>query len=232
MLLPSIFLRERHMFTELLKRELLIAWRRPGEALTPLVFFLVTSMLFPLGLSAAPATLRPLAPAIVWVIAFLAGMLGVQGVFRADHEDGTLEQLLLTPRPLTLIVLAKTVGHWLVTGLPITAGAAIVGYMLFMPGRGIAALVAGLALGTPLLTLLGTLIAALTVTLRQAAILAPVLILPLASPVLIFGAHSASLVMAQQPAGQAFAALAAMLILGLSLCPAAAALALRISHES
>ena len=219
------------MFLELLRRELLIAWRRPGEALTPLIFFLVTSMLFPLGLSSSPNVLRPLAPGIIWVIAFLAGMLGLQGVFRADHEDGTLEQLLLTPRPLTLVILAKAMGHWLVTGLPMVLAAAVVGDMLFMPGRGIAALMAGLAIGTPLLTLLGTLVAALTVTLRQAAMLAPVLILPLATPVLIFGAHSASLVMSGQPAGQAFASLFALLILGVSLCPAAAAMALRISHE-
>lgn len=220
------------MFIELLRRELLLAWRRPGEALTPLMFFLVTSMLFPLGLSPSPDLLRPLAPGITWVIAFLAGMLGLQGLFRADHDDGTLEQLLLTPRPLTLVILAKALGHWLVTGLPIVCGAALVADMLFVPPRGIAALVAGLALGTPLLTLLGTLVAALTVTLRQAAVLGPVLILPLATPVLIFGAHSATLVMNGQPAAQAFAALTAMLILGASLLPAAAALALRISHES
>ncbi|MGA7965972.1 MAG: heme exporter protein CcmB [Gammaproteobacteria bacterium] len=220
------------MFAELLRRELLLAWRRPGEALTPLMFFLVTSMLFPLGLSPSPDLLRPLAPGIIWVIAFLAGMLGLQGLFRADHDDGTLEQLLLTPRPLTLVILAKALGHWLVTGLPIVCGAALVAGMLFVPPRGIAALVAGLALGTPLLTLLGTLVAALTVTLRQAAVLAPVLILPLATPVLIFGAHSATLVMNGQPAVQAFVALTALLILGASLLPAAAALALRISHES
>ncbi|MGH8426630.1 MAG: heme exporter protein CcmB [Gammaproteobacteria bacterium] len=220
------------MFTELARRELLLAWRRPGEAATPLVFFLVTSMLFPLGLSAEPSLLRPLAPGVIWVIAFLAGMLGLQGLFRVDHEDGTLEQLLLTPRPLTLVILAKALGHWIVTGLPIVCGAALVGTMLFMPARGIGALVAGLLLGTPLLTLLGTLVAALTVSLRQAAVLAPVLVFPLAAPVLIFGAHSATLAMAGQSQGQAFAALAALFILGVSLLPPAAAAALRISYES
>ncbi len=216
------------MFLELLRRELLLAWRRPGEAIVPLVFFLVTSMLFPLGLNAEPSLLRPLAPGLVWVIAFLAGMLGLHGLFRGDYEDGTLEQLLLTPRPLTLIVLAKSAGHWLVTGLPIVCTAALVGEMLFMRGHAIGLLVAGLALGTPVLTLLGTVVAALTVSLRQAAVLAPVLILPLAVPVLIFGAHS----VAGIKAGQAFIALAAMFILAVSLLPPAAALALRISHES
>ncbi|HEX5314205.1 MAG TPA: heme exporter protein CcmB, partial [Gammaproteobacteria bacterium] len=194
--------------------------------------FLVTSMLFPLGLSAAPDLLRPLAAGVIWVIAFLAAMLSLQGFFRVDYEDGTLEQLLLTPRPLSLVILAKASGHWILTGLPIVCGAALVAVMLYVPGRGIAALVAGLLLGTPVLTLLGTLVAALTVSLRQAAVLAPVLILPLAVPVLIFGAHSATLAMAGLPLGQAFAALAALLILALSLLPPAAAAALRISHES
>ena len=220
------------MFIELLRRELLLAWRRPGEAVTPLVFFLVTIMLFPLGLSPEPGLLRPLAPGLIWVIAFLAGMLGVQGLFRNDYDDGTLEQLLLTPRPLTLVILAKALGHWLVTGLPIVCGSALVAEMLFVPPRGIAALVGGLALGTPVLTLLGTLVSALTVSLRQAAVLAPVLILPLAAPVLVFGAHGATLAMTGQAAGEAFAALAAMFILAASLLPPAAALALRISHES
>lgn len=219
------------MFIELVRRELLLAWRRPGEAATPLVFFLVTGTLFPLGLSPDAALLRPLAPGMIWVIAFLAGMLGIQGLFRADYDDGTLEQLLLSPRPLTLVVLAKALGHWLVTGLPVVCGAALVAEMLFVPGAGVAALLGSLLLGTPLLTLLGTLVAALTVSLRQAAVLAPVIILPLATPVLIFGAHSATLAMSGQPSGGAFASLAAMLILGASLLPPAAAVALRISHE-
>ncbi|MDN5863685.1 MAG: heme exporter protein CcmB [Gammaproteobacteria bacterium] len=220
------------MFIELLRRECLLAWRRPGEALTPLVFFLVTSMLFPLGLTPDPDLLRPLAPGLIWVIAFLAGMLGVQGLFRADYDDGSLEQLLLSPRPLTLAILAKALGHWLVTGLPIVCGAALVAEMLFVPPHVLAALVAGLALGTPILTLLGTLVSALTVGLRQAAVLAPVLILPLSVPVLIFGAHSALLAMHGQSTARAFVVLAGMLILALSLLPAAAALGLRIGHEA
>lgn len=220
------------MFVELLRRECLLAWRRPGEALTPVVFFLVTSMLFPLGLSPDPALLRPLAPGLIWVIAFLAGMLGMQGLFRADYDDGSLEQMLLSPRPLTVAILAKALGHWLVTGLPIVCGAALVAEMLFVPPSVLAALVAGLALGTPVLTLLGTVAAALTVGLRQAAVLAPVLILPLAVPVLVFGAHSAILAMHGRSATQAFAALAAMLILAASLLPAAAAVGLRIGHEA
>lgn len=220
------------MFIELLRRECLLAWRRPGEAATPLVFFLVTSMLFPLGLSPSPDLLKPLAPGLIWVIAFLAGMLGMQSVFREDYDDGSLEQLLLSPRPLTLAILAKASGHWLVTGLPIICGAAVVAEMLFVPPQALAVLIGGLALGTPVLTLLGTLVAALTVGLRQAAILAPVLILPLATPVLIFGAHGAILAMNGQPVGQAFTALAGMFILAVSLLPPAAALALRIGHEA
>ncbi len=217
------------MFVELLRRELLLAWRRSGEAVVPLVFFLVTSMLFPLGLSSEPSLLRPLAPGVICVIDFLAGMLGLHGLFRGDYEDGTLEQLLLTPRPLTLVILAKATGHWLVTGLPIVVVAALVGEMLFMRGTTIGLLVGGLALGTPVLTLLGTVVAALTVSLRQAAVLAPALILPLAVPVLIFGAHSATV---GDHVVQAFVALAAMLILAVSLLPPAAAMALRIAHES
>jgi len=173
-----------------------------------------------------------LAPGVIWVVAFLAGMLGLQRLFRADFDDGTLEQLLLSPRPLTLIVLVKAFGHWLVTGLPVVVGGGVVAAMLFVPGRDIATVVAGLLLGTPVLTLLGTVVAALTVSLRQAAVLGPVLILPLATPVLIFGAHSATLAMSGLPTGQAFLMLAAMFILATSLLPAAAAIALRISHES
>lgn len=219
------------MVKELLRRELLIAWRRPGEALTPVVFFLVTSMLFPLGLSPDPSLLRPLAPGIIWVVAFLAGILGLQRLFRADFEDGTLEQLLLSPRPLTLIILAKALGHWLVTGLPVVIGGGVVAAMLFVPARDIATVVAGLLLGTPILTLLGTTVAALTVSLRQAAVLGPVLVLPLVTPVLIFGAHSTTLAMLGHSPAQAFEALAAMFILAASLLPVAAAVALRISHE-
>ncbi len=219
------------MLKELLKRELLIAWRRPGEALTPVVFFLVTSMLFPLGLSPSATLLRPLAPGIIWIVAFLAGMLGLQRLFRADYEDGTLEQLLISPRPLTLIILVKAVGHWLVTGLPVVIGGGVVAAMLFVPARYIVTVVAGLLLGTPILTMLGTMVAALTVSLRQAAVLGPVLILPLVTPVLIFGAHSTTLAMQGQSSAQAFEALAAMFILSVSLLPAAAAVALRISHE-
>lgn len=220
------------MLKEFLRRELLVAWRRPGEAAMPVVFFLVVSMLFPLGLAPDPQLLRPLGPGVIWVVAFLAEMLGLQRLFRADYEDGTLEQLLLTPRPLTLIVLAKALGHWLVTGLPVVVGGGIVAAMLFIPPSGIGVVMGGLLLGTPILTLLATVVAALTVSLRQAAVLAPVLILPLATPVLIFGAQSATLAMAGRSAAQAFEALAAMLILGASLLPAAAALALRIGQES
>lgn len=220
------------MFIELLRRELLIAWRRPGESGVPIVFFLVTVMLFPLGLSRSPELLRPMAPGIIWVVAFLAGMLGMQGLFRADYEDGTLEQLLLTPRPLTLVVLAKAGGHWLVTGLPVVVGAGLVAGMLYVPPPSIAVMMLGLLLGTPILTLLATLVAALTLTLRQAAVLAPVLILPLAVPVLIFGAHSASLTTPGEINAKAFSALGAMLILAISLLPPASALALRISYEN
>lgn len=219
------------MLSELLRRELLVAWRRPGEAATPVVFFLVTSMLFPLGLAPDPQLLRPLGPGVIWVVAFLAEMLGLQRLFRADFEDGTLEQLLLTPRPLTLVILAKALGHWLVTGLPVVLGGGLVAAMLFIPARDIGVIMGGLLIGTPILTLLATVVAALTVSLRQAAVLAPVLILPLATPVLIFGAHSATLAISGESAAQAFEALGAMLILAASLLPAAAAVALRIGHE-
>lgn len=219
------------MLKELLRRELLIAWRRPGEAATPLAFFLVTSMLFPLGLAPHPQLLRPLGPGVIWVVAFLAEMLGLHRLFRADFEDGTLEQLLLTPRPLTLVIMAKAFGHWLVTGLPVVMGAGVVAAMLFIPPRGIVIVMAGLVLGTVVLTLLATVVAALTVSLRQAAVLAPALILPLATPVLIFGAQSATLAISGRSAVQAFEALGAMLILGASLLPVAAAVALRIGHE-
>lgn len=219
------------MFFEVLKRELLIAWRRPGDAVLPVAFFLVVAVLFPLGLLPDPRLLRPVAPGIVWVLALLAGLLGQQAMFRSDRQDGTLEQFTLSPRPLVLVILAKSLGQWLLTGLPVIAASALIGSMLYLSGPALGILVLSLCLGTPILTLLGAMAAALTVSLRQASVLGPILVLPLATPILIFGAHSATLVLMGRSPVQPLWALAALLLLAISLLPAAAALALRISLE-
>ena len=221
-----------HVCREFLRRDLMLAYRRRGEILTPLIFFAMITTFFPFGLQdTSPRLLSAIGPAVIWIDALLAMLLAQSALFAHDYEDGTLEQLVLSPQPLELLVLMRVAANWLVTGLPVVIGGAVVAAMLFVPARDIGTVVAGLLLGTPVLTLLGTLVAALTVSLRQAAVLGPVLVLPLVTPVLIFGAHSTTLAMEGQSTTQAFEALAAMFILSVSLLPAAAAVALRISHE-
>lgn len=218
-------------FLVLLQRDLLLAWRRPGEALTPLGFFVMVTTLFPLGLSPLPETLRAVAPGVVWTAALLAALLGLDNLFRTDQEDGSLEQIVLSPEPLALLASAKIVAHWLTTGLPLALVAPLTAYMMEYPPAANGALVAGLLLGTPLLSLLGAVGAALTVGVRSTGLLLPIIVLPLAVPVLIFGARSADLAArGDDPAGPLYL-LAALLAFGASLVPLAVAGALRISQE-
>jgi heme exporter protein B len=215
----------------LVRRDLLVAMRRAGEALTPLLFFVVVTTLVPLGLEPTPALLARVAPGILWTGALLAALLGLERLFATDHEDGTLEQLLLAPTPLTLAVLGKVVTHWLVTGLPLVLVAPLCAELLALPHEALPALLIGLLLGTPMLALLGALGAALTVSARRSALLLPLLVLPLAVPLLIFGARAVAVAAeGADPLGPLLL-VAALSTLTLSLAPVAIAAALRIALE-
>lgn len=216
----------------LLGRDLRLAYRRRGEMATPAMFFILVTTLFPLGLSPQPELLRSIAPGLVWVAALLASLIGQESLFKGDFEDGSLEQLALSPVPLQLIGLARVASHWLVTGLPLVLLSPLMGLLLDFPPGAMATLVLSLSLGTLILSLLGGVGAALTVGLRQSGMLLPVLVLPLAVPVLIFGAHaSAQALRGEDPAGALYL-LAALLVLGITLAPFAIAAAVRVSLES
>lgn len=214
-----------------LLRDLRVAARRSGEVLTPPLFFIIVSTIVPLGLEPEPALLASVAPGILWTGALLASLLGLERLFAADFDDGTLEQLVLARTPLALLVLGKVAAHWLLTGLPLLLVAPLCAELLALPHAALPALLVGLALGTPTLALLGALGAALTVGARRSALLLPMLVLPLAVPLLIFGARAAGLAAdGEDPTGPLLL-VASLALFTLSLAPAAIAAALRISLE-
>ena len=215
------------------RRDLLLARRRRIEALLPLGFFIVAAGLFPIGVGPEPQTLRQIAPGVVWVCALLAAMLSVTQMFASDHQDGSLEQMLLASQPLVTLVGGKVLAHWLSTGLPLVLAAPLIGLLLGMPAPAIAMLALSLLLGTPVLSLLGAVGAALTLGLRSGAALVFLLVLPLLVPALIFGT-GAVVALESGLAGTAQAHLSllgALLILSLLGAPPAAAAALRISLD-
>lgn len=215
----------------LIRRDLLVAVRRAGEAVTPLLFFVVVTTLVPLGLEPAPELLAKVAPGILWTGALLAALLGLERLFATDHDDGTLEQMLLSPTPLSLAVLGKVLTHWLVTGLPLVLVAPLCAELLALPHAALPALLIGLLLGTPTLAFLGALGAALTVSARRSALLLPLLVLPLAVPLLIFGSRATALAAAGEDPLGPLLLVAALSTFTLSLSPAAIAAALRIALE-
>ncbi len=219
------------LFGAVLGRDLRLAARRRTEALLPLVFFAVAISLFPLGVGPEPQTLREIAPGVVWVCALLATMLSVHQLYGSDLADGSLEQLLLAPHHAVWVALAKALAHWLVNGLPLLLAAPLAGVLFDMSGPALLALVTGLALGTPVLSLLGGLGAALTLGLRSSGMLLILIVLPLATPVLIFGAGAVSTVEAGQSAAGHYSLLGALLIATAMGAPWASAAALRISTE-
>ncbi|MEO8155704.1 MAG: heme exporter protein CcmB [Rhizobacter sp.] len=218
-------------FTALLARDLRLAARRRIEALLPIAFFTVAVSLFPLGVGPEPQVLRQIAPGVVWVCALLAAMLSVTQLYAADHADGSLEQMLLCGESPVLIAAAKALAHWLLTGLPLIVVAPLFGLLFDMHGEAIAALTFGLLLGTPILSLLGGVGAALTLGLRSAGVLLILLILPLCIPALIFGAGAVGAVESGMSAGGHYSLLGALLIVTTLLAPWATAAALRISTE-
>ncbi|MBI2379398.1 MAG: heme exporter protein CcmB [Gammaproteobacteria bacterium] len=220
-----------HAFVAVLRRDLLLALRRRGDSLNPLLFFVLAVTLFPLGIGPEPQRLAEVAPGVLWVAALLATLLSLDSLFRADHEDGALEQLMLMPQPLSVLVLAKILAHWLVSGLPLLLMSPLLGVVLHLPEASFGALFLGLALGTPVLSLVGAIGAALTVGLRRGGMLLSLLVLPLYVPVLIFGAGAvAQAGMGLSYAGQ-LAMLGALLALSLSLAPLACAAALRVTEN-
>jgi heme exporter protein B len=216
----------------LLRRQLVLAVRRPIEIGNPLLFFAMVVALFPLGLGPAPDQLAGFAPGILWIIALLSNLLTSDAVFRSDFEDGSLEQLLLAPQPLFISVLAYIGAHWLITGLLLALVSPVFALMLNLPGSATGALVLSLLLGTGVLSLVGCIGAALTVGLKRGGMLISLLILPLYMPVLIFGSAAVKAAVSGVPAGPYLAILGAMLCLAIALAPLAIAAGLRISVDA
>ncbi|MCE2659695.1 MAG: heme exporter protein CcmB [Rubrivivax sp.] len=221
----------RHLFLTVLLRDLRLAARRRIEALLPLVFFIVAVSLFPLGVGPEPQTLRQIAPGIVWVCALLAAMLSVNTLYATDWLDGSLEQMLLAPGHGIAVASAKAMAHWLITGLPLIAASPMIGLLFDMSGPALGALMLGLGLGTPILSLLGGLCAALTLGLRSGGMLLILIVLPLATPALIFGAGAVGAVESGLSAAGHYSLLGALLIATLLGAPWATSAALRISTE-
>jgi len=214
-----------------LERDLRLALRRWDQVLQPLIFFAVVIALFPLAISPELTELRRMAPGILWVAAMLASLLATDALFRPDVEDGTMEQWVLAGQPLAWLLLIKTVGHWLLTGVPLVIMAPVIAVALGVPTSGWLVMLITLALGTAVLSVLGAIGAALTVGLRRGNMLMALLVLPLEMPVLIFGARALDLGMQGEAVAGPISLLAAILLLGMSLGPFAMAAAIRISIE-
>lgn len=216
-------------FFALLRRDLVIAFRRRSEMINPLLFFTLVTSLFPLGVGSQPKLLSLMAPGVVWVAALLAALLSLDTIFRSDFEDGTLEQLLLSAQPVSVLVIAKVLAHWLITGLPLLLMAPLLGNFLGLPGEATGTLVLSLLLGTPALSLIGAIGVGLTVGLRKGGVILSLLVLPLYVPVLIFGAGAVGNAAMGIDATAQMYIMAAFLILSLTLSPIATAAALRVS---
>ena len=213
----------------LMARDLRLLWRRRGDALQPALFALLVVVLFALALGGEANALAKVASAVLWLAVLLAGLLALDTLFRGDAEDGSLEQWLLAPVPLAWLVLVRTFMHWAMTALPLLIATPFLAELLHLPHSELPVLMASLALGTPLLSLLGAVIAALTVGMRRSGILVGLLALPLYVPVLVFGAGSvAAAAQGLDPTG-ALLLLGAGLILAVVLAPLAAAAAIRIA---
>jgi len=217
------------MFTKILRRELKIAFRNSAEIINPLWFFIIVITLFPLGLGPEPQLLARIAPGIVWVAALLASLLSLERLFRDDYLDGTLEQLLLLPTPLSLTVLGKVCAHWVVTGLPLLILSPVIALLLSLDFNTWKAVSLTLLLGTPTLSFIGAIGVALTVGLRKGGVLLSLLVLPLYIPVLIFATGAIDAASMSMPIGGYLAILGAMLAGSATLTPFATAAALRVS---
>jgi heme exporter protein B len=218
-------------FILMVRRELRLSFRRPEQLLQPLVFFLIVTTLFPLGLSLQLSLLRDMAPGVLWVAALLSSLLSLDALFKSDADDGTLEQLALCGQGLTLIVVAKTLAHWLVSGAALVLVSPLVGVALGIPSSAFATMLLSLGLGTLTLSWLGAIGAGLTVGLKRGNVLVSLIVLPLAMPLLIFGAGATDRAISGVGATGALYFLAALCVFTSTLAPFAATVALRITLE-
>ncbi|MEX2353863.1 MAG: heme exporter protein CcmB [Gammaproteobacteria bacterium] len=215
-------------FSVLLQRDLVLGLRNQSELVNPLLFFIIVITMFPLAIGPEQETLQRLAPAIIWVAAVLASSLSIDGLFRTDYEDGSLEQILLSPHPRLLLVLAKICAHWLLSGAPLVLFVLFSGMLLYLPETATLTLLLTLLLGTPILSMVGAIAGALTVGLRSSGMLQALLILPLFMPLLIFAVSAVSNASMGLPVSAELYFLAALLVLALTLAPFAVLFALRI----
>ena len=212
-----------------LRRDLLIAYKRKNDLFNPFMFFVLVATLFPIGISPEPEALGEISAGVLWISALLASLLAMDNLFRADFEDGSLELLMLSPHPLYFLVLAKNVAHWLVSGLPVVLVSPLIAYMLNFPEGAYSTLVLTLLLGTPVLSLLGSIGVALTVGLGSRGLILAVITLPMSVPVLIAGTLTVSQTLEGASLSGYLAIMGAMLVAALTLAPLASAAALRIS---
>tara|TARA_E500000178_G_C17023015_1_gene756514 strand:+ start:1444 stop:2133 length:690 start_codon:yes stop_codon:yes gene_type:complete len=216
-------------FIATLKRDLLVAFKRKNDIVNPFMFFIIVCSLFPIGISPDPERLGEIAAGVLWISALLASLLAMDSLFRNDFEDGSLEQLLISPHPLYFLVLAKNIAHWLISGLPVVIISPVVAYMLRLPGDSYGALFATLLIGTPVLSLVGSIGVALTVGLGSRGLILAVITLPMSVPVLIAGTLTIQETLNGASLVGYMAILGAMFIGSLTLAPLASATALRIS---
>ena len=212
-----------------LRRDLLIAYKRKNDLFNPFMFFVLVATLFPIGISPEPEALGEISAGVLWISALLASLLAMDNLFRADFEDGSLELLMLSPHPLYFLVLAKNIAHWLVSGLPIVLVSPLIAYMLNFPEGAYSTLVLTLLLGTPVLSLLGSIGVALTVGLGSRGLILAVITLPMSVPVLIAGTLTVSQTLEGASLSGYLAIMGAMLVAAFTLAPLASAAALRIS---
>jgi len=215
----------------IIHRDLLLVMRRKSEVLTALFFFIVVTSLFPLGIGADAALLRKIAPGVIWVAALLSTLLGLQRMFAGDYADGALEQLALAPQSMVLLVTGKIIAHWIVCGLPLVLLAPLIGIQFDLDASSLYVLMGTLLLGTPVLSLLGSIGAALTLGVRGSSVLMSLLILPLYIPVLIFGAGAVYANSVGLDISGHFSLLGALLILALAFVPWVSSAAVKIAIE-
>ena len=218
-------------FIAIVKRDLISGFRKKSQIYQPLVFQLLVVTMFPLGLGSGAKTLGIISPAVIWILALLASLLTLDQIFKNDYDDGSIESYVLSAYPLQLSVLAKALSHWILSGLPLVIFAPVLGMLLYLPESAYGALVLSLLIGTPIFSLMGSIGSALTMSLKHGGLLLTVLVMPLLSPVLIFGASSVVESSFGNPIATQLLVLAGMLVLSLTFVPFAAAAAIKINLE-
>lgn len=219
----------RHAFMLILKRDLTIAFRHKDDVINPLLFFIIIVTLFPLGIGPESTTLARIAPGIIWVAALLSCLLSLDRLFKTDYQDGSLEQMLLSPHPVFILTLAKITAHWLLTGLPVLLVAPLLGVLLHLPEQSYGALMLTLLLGTPVLSFIGAIGVALTVGIKKGGVLLSLIVLPLYIPVLIFATSAIDTAALNLPYSGQLAIIGALFFGSLTLAPLAVGAALKVS---